>query len=208
MKKLKIWVAVGLMLAVPALLGSCDSDPWYGGWDDGWTWGNNYNNRPSDEQVSNEDFFVAMAQTLAGQWRGNMMAYALDANGTVIDSMAYSTDIEFKQYNAQSISGTGTQYDFNPTNDKLELQRNFTWYINPQTGNIYLTYKEVNANGTTSDYVMTIAYDDLNLNNRSFTGYLQATNGNEVDDFWFNRYAQTRASRGITGIKKIVFVKK
>ena len=35
---------------------------------------------------------------------------------------------------------------------------------------------------------MTIDYDNLNLDNRTFTGYLWAADGGEVDDFWFERY--------------------
>ena len=137
-----------------------------------------------------------MAQTLAGQWRGELMAYQIDSAGVAIDSILYSTDIEFKQYNRQSISGTGTQYDYEIYYDKWGKQyiadepftRNFTWYIDPNNGTIYLTYKEKHSDGTTSDYVMTIDYDDLNLDNRTFTGYLWAAAGGEVDDFWFERY--------------------
>lgn len=205
MKNFKTMVAAVAMAALPMLFASC-SDPWYDEWYDGWTWGDDYNNRPDDSDVSNEDFFVAMAQTLAGQWRGDMMAYQLDDNGTAVDSMQYATDIEFKQYNRQSISGTGTQYDFEPNTENLEMQRDFTWYIDPKTGNIYLTYKEQNDDGTTRDYVMSIAYDDLNLDSRTFTGYLWASDGYEVDGFWFNRYTTRAAAK--SGAKKIKVVMK
>lgn len=198
MRKLKTMVAAVMMAALPVLFGSCDSDPYYiDDWQDSWTWGKDYNNRPEDGNVSNDDFFVSMAQTLAGKWRGNLMAYALDDKGNAIDSLYYSTDIEFVQYNSQSISGTGTQYDYNPKTDELELKRDFSWYIDPKTGNIYLNYRTQNSNGTTSDYIMSIAYDDLNLDNRSFTGYLWSNDGHEVDDFWFDRYSESRASTAI-----------
>jgi len=206
MRKFKTMVAAVMLAALPVLLGSCDSDPYYiDDWQESWTWGNDYNNRPDNGNVSNEDFFVSMAQTLAGKWRGDMMAYELDEKGNVLDSLYYSTDIEFKQYNTQSISGTGTQYDYNPDTDELELKRDFSWYIDPETGNIYLNYKTQNSNGTTSDYIMSIAYDDLNLDDRTFTGYLWSNDGFEVDDFWFNRYTQTRASAA-KGVKRIKFV--
>ncbi|MBM6993504.1 MAG: hypothetical protein I3J02_09615 [Prevotella sp.] len=209
MRKFKTMMAAVMMAALPMLLGSCGSDPYYYDdyWYDDWTWGNDYSNRPDDSNVSDEDFFVSMAQTLAGQWRGDMMAYELDDNGNVIDSLYYSTDIEFKQYNSQSISGTGTQYDYNPDTDELELKRNFSWYIDPETGNIYLNYKTQNSDGTTSDYIMSIAYDDLNLDNRTFTGYLWSNDGYEVDDFWFDRYTSTRASTP-KNVKRIKFVMK
>ncbi len=100
MKTYKIMMAVAVIAALPLLFTSCDDDPdyWYDDWYDGWTWGDDYNNRP-DDNVDNEDFFVAMAKTLNGQWRGSMRAYELDEQGVAVDSIDYSTDIEFKQYN-------------------------------------------------------------------------------------------------------------
>ncbi|EFA43823.1 hypothetical protein HMPREF0645_1684, partial [Hallella bergensis DSM 17361] len=61
--------------------------------------------------------------------------------------------------------------------------------------------------GNVRDYVMVVDYDDLNLDNRTFTGYLWATDGHEVDDFWFDRYKTTRASVK-ENVKKIKFVMK
>ena len=157
---------------------------------------------------------MAMAQTLNGQWRGSMRAYELNEQGVAVDSIDYSTDIEFVQYNNTAISGTGTQYDYNPQTNEKELQRDFTWYIDPKTGDIYLTYKTVLENGSTTDYVMRVAYDDLNLNDRTFTGYLWSSAGGEVDDFWFNRYtenakAATRGSdKGNTHWKVVMTAKK
>lgn len=207
MKIFRIKAVAALLVALP-LLASCDSDPWYDDyWYDDWTWGSNYDNRPADENVDNEDFFVAMAQTLAGQWRGGMMTYELDSNGVAIDSLLHDTDIEFKAYNKQSISGVGTQYDYEPGTDNLEYQRDFTWYIDPKTGDVYLTYKEKQSNGEMRDYVMVIGYNDLNLDNRTFTGYLEATDGREVDDFWFDRHAETRATKK-KGAMKIKIVMK
>jgi len=199
MKTFKIMMAVAAIAAMPMLFTSCDDDPdyWYDDWYDGWTWGDDYNNRP-DDNVDNQDFFVAMAQTLNGQWRGDLKAYQVDEHGVAVDSIYYSTDIEFVQYNSTAISGTGTQYDYNPQTNEKELQRDFTWYIDPKTGDIYLTYKTVLENGSTTDYVMRVAYDDLNLNDRTFTGYLWSSAGGEVDDFWFNRYTENAkaATRG------------
>jgi hypothetical protein len=208
MKKISTKLFAILLVAVPMLFASCDSDPWYYDyWDDDWTWGNDYHHRPDDGHVNDEDFLVSMARTLAGQWRGDMMAYEIDNAGNAIDSIYYKTDIEFKQYNSQSISGTGTQYDFHPDTEELELERDFTWYIDPKSGDIYMTYKEKDSEGVVRDYVMVVAYDDLNLNHRTFTGYLWATDGHEVDDFWFDRYTGTRASVK-KNVKKIKFVMK
>ena len=215
MKTFKIMMAVAAIAAMPMLFTSCDDDPdyWYDDWYDGWTWGDDYNNRP-DDNVDNQDFFVAMAQTLNGQWRGDLKAYQVDEHGVAVDSIYYSTDIEFVQYNSTAISGTGTQYDYNPQTNEKEMQRDFTWYIDPKTGDIYLTYKEVHEGGSTTDYVMRIAYNDLNLNDRTFTGYLWSSDGAEVDDFWFNRYngnakAATRgADKSKTHWKVVMTAKK
>ena len=204
---MKSYTAVVLLVAATALLSGCERDTWY---DDyhyrNWTWGNNNNNSSTVPQEDDEDFFVAMAQTLAGQWRGDMRAYQLDDKGTAIDSMDLSTDIEFVQYNDRSISGTGTQYDFEPRTDVLRLKRDFTWYIDPKTGSIYLTYKEKQDDGTVRDYVMSIAYDDLNLDNRTFTGYLWASDGYEVDDFLFNRYQETTRAKAASGVTRLKMV--
>lgn len=183
-----------LLLAVPVMLTSCDDREPY--WYDHYDYGGNYRGDDQHGNTDDEDFCVSMAQTLAGQWRGELVAYEIDTAGVVLDSLLYSTDIEFKQYNSKSISGTGTQYDYEITTDTEGKQhiavepftRNFTWYIDPNNGTIYLTYKEQHSDGTTNDYVMTIAYDDLNLNDRTFTGYLWSADGAEVDDFWFDRY--------------------
>lgn len=212
MKAFKIMMAVAVIAAMPMLFTSCDDDPDY--WYDDWTWGNDYNQRPDDDDVDNQDFFVAMAQTLNGKWRGDMRAYEVNEQGVAVDSIDYSTDIEFVQYNNTAISGTGTQYDYKPQTDYLEKQRDFTWYIDPKTGDIYITYKNVHEGGSTTDFVMRIAYNDLNLNVRTFTGYLWSSDGDEVDDFWFDRYtgnakAATRGSdKGKTHWKVVMTAKK
>lgn len=206
MKRITTKILAVLLMTVPMLFASCSSDPWYYDyWYDDWSWGKDYQQRPDNGNVSDEDFLVSMAQTLAGQWRGDLMAYQLDDQGNALDSIYYKTDIEFKQYNNRSISGTGTQYDFHPDTEKLELQRDFTWYIDPKTGDIYMTYKEQEGDGSMRDYVMRVSYDDLNLDNRTFTGFLWASDGYEVDDFWFDRYKETRAAVR-KNVKKIKFV--
>ncbi len=208
MRKISTILASLALLISPLLFTSCDDDPWYDDyWYDDWRWGQDYNNRPDDGNVDNQDFFVAMAQTLAGQWRGDMMAYELDDQGHAIDSLYMETDIEFKQYNDQSVSGTGTQWDFIDDDDTADFTRDFTWYIDTTDGTIYLVYKEQQENGTYTNYTMSIDYDDLNLDNRTFTGYLWSSDGREVDDFYFDRYSQTRASKP-KGAKKIKLVMK
>ncbi len=202
-------MAVAVIAAMPMLFTSCDDDPDY--WYEDEFRGDDYNNQSDDDS---QDPLLLMAQTLNGKWRGDMRAYEVNEQGVAVDSIDYSTDIEFVQYNNTAISGTGTQYDYNPQTNEKELQRDFTWYIDPKTGDIYLTYKTVLENGSTTDYVMRVAYDDLNLNDRTFTGYLWSSAGGEVDDFWFNRYtgnakAATRGSdKGKTHWKVVMTAKK
>lgn len=209
MKAFKIMMAVAVIAAMPMLFTSCDDDPDY--WYEDEFRGDDYNNQSDDDS---QDPLLLMAQTLNGKWRGDMRAYEVNEQGVAVDSIDYSTDIEFVQYNNTAISGTGTQYDYKPQTDYLEKQRDFTWYIDPKTGDIYITYKNVHEGGSTTDYVMRIAYNDLNLNDRTFTGYLWSSDGDEVDDFWFDRYtgnakAATRGSdKGKTHWKVVMTAKK
>lgn len=209
MKAFKIMMAVAVIATMPMLFTSCDDDPDY--WYEDEFRGDDYNNQSDDDS---QDPLLLMAQTLNGKWRGDMRAYEVNEQGVAVDSIDYSTDIEFVQYNNTAISGTGTQYDYKPQTDYLEKQRDFTWYIDPKTGDIYITYKNVHEGGSTTDYVMRIAYNDLNLNDRRFTGYLWSSDGDEVDDFWFDRYtgnakAATRGSdKGKTHWKVVMTAKK
>ncbi|MGI6232003.1 MAG: hypothetical protein ACOYJF_04015 [Prevotella sp.] len=191
MKQIYTFTVAFLMMGALAItFTSCGEDHYYWDYYDDYYGGDDYNDVPSD---GDEDFFVAMAQTLAGQWRGSMRAYEIDENGNAIDSIDFETDIEFKQYNSQSVSGTGTQWDFAPGTDSLEYQRDFTWLIDTTNGNIVITYKEVTGENTYNTYTMTINYDDLNLNDRTFTGWLYSEDGGEADDFYFDRYSESRA---------------
>lgn len=190
MKRFYSLLVAALLVAAPLALTSCGDDaPDWWGYD--WDWGQNYNNRPDDENVDEQDFWIAMAQTLAGQWRGDMRAYQLDDKGNAVDSIDYSTDIEFKQANSKAVYGTGTQWDYDVANksDKPDFTREFNWNINTTNGEITLLY-------TKDNYAMTINYNDLNLNQRTFTGWLYATDGSEVDDFWFDRYTGNAKAAG------------
>ena len=113
-------MVAALLVAAPLALTSCgDDDPDWWGYD--WDWGQNYNNRPDDENVDEQDFWIAMAQTLAGQWRGDMRAYQLDDKGNAVDSIDYSTDIEFKQANSKAVYGTGTQWDYDVIKNEIVI---------------------------------------------------------------------------------------
>ena len=186
-----------MIMAMPMFLTSCGGDSW----NDDYRWSN-------DGDDSRVEFCIAMAQTLAGQWRGDLAAYGMDANNRVVDSLIYETDIQFNLPNSNQVNGTGTQYDYeiiydaqgNKITAATPVIRTFSWYINTSDGSIHIVYQ--GSNGT---FEMVIAYDDLNLDERRFTGYMVSTNGSEVDDFFFYRY--TRASTG-QQVKKIMFMMK
>ncbi len=187
MRKNILLAAATVMLALPLSFSSCDNPDYDFIWGDNNGWDGHH--RPGENE--DDDFYVRMAQTIARQWRGSMRAYALDENNIAIDSIDYDTDIEFIQYNSQSIAGTGTQWDYTPHTDHLEYMRDFTWSIDTKTGDINLIYKELGFDNQYHTYTMTIPYDQLNLDDHTFTGYLWSEDGTEVDDFWWNRYSQS-----------------
>lgn len=186
-----------LIAATTFTLTSCGDDDWYDydDWYDGYNWGGN-DRRP--DNVDEQDFWQQMAATIAGQWRGGMRAYELNEKGEAIDSVDFDTDIEFKLDRTGATYGTGTQYDFLTTNtsDDADYIRDFDWSINATNGDITIKYLEVTQNGnttSTTNFYMVIPYDEMNLSQRTFTGYLYATDGSEVDDFLFNRYTESYA---------------
>lgn len=190
MKKTYTFATLLLIAATAFTLTSCDDDPWYddGPWYDDWYWGENYNRRPDNEEVSEQDFWQQMAATIAGQWRGGMRAYELDSAGYAVDSIDFDTDIEFKLASQNATYGSGTQWDYYTDNSSnyADFTRDFSWSINTTNGDITILYTEKN-------YAMLIPYDQMNLSERTFTGYLYATDGTEVDDFLFNRYNESNA---------------
>lgn len=174
------WMAVAAIAVLPLALTGCEEDHYY-------QTDNYYYHYGRDQQGQNndDDFWISMAQTMAGKWRGTLRAYEVDKSGKAVDSVDFSTDIEFIQRHSRAIGGTGMQYDFKKGNqsDNADYVRAFSWEIDRQSGNVYLTYKEQKG-----DYKMRIPYKELNLNDRVFTGFLYAADGGEVDDFYFERY--------------------
>ena len=139
MRKMMTLMAVVAITALPLALIGCEEEHYY-------RRDNHYypNGNSQQRQSNDDDFWVAMAQTMAGKWRGTMRAYEIDKSGKAIDSIDFSTDIEFIQSNSRAINGTGTQYDFKKGNssDNADYVRAFSWEIDRQSGDVYLTYKE------------------------------------------------------------------
>ena len=186
MKRITRLLPIALIALLSFGFTSCDSDydewddRWYDGWDEYSWWNSNYID-PSDD-------LLAMAQTLRGHWSGTTGARFYDVNN-VLHEEVYDTDMEFDQYNSNSLFGRGRQKDF--VGNELVLDRTFTWHIDTRTADIYIVYDGSNG----QNFQMIIDYDDLHLDDHSFEG-VQRGKG-ETDEFAYQRY---------TYAKKIEFV--
>lgn len=176
-------ISIILVAMLPvALLTSCDPEDWdyrdyYGGWYDDYNW-------YSDPFDYGTDDLTLMAQTLRGQWTGQLRADYINSDGqrTVVD---YDTYMAFDQYDSRSLNGRGTEEDY--LDGTLDAQENFSWYIDPRSGNIYIQFDKGRE--------MCIKYSDLSLDNNAFSGTITGQNVDEYDDFSFQRttYASSRA---------------
>lgn len=181
MKKYVHILAVAAMAALPFALTSCDDDPYWDGprddwgWVDGydnWGWDNNYN----DQYDSDNNELVQMAQTLCGEWDGTMTYSEVLSDGSRQTS-EFRANMEFYQYgtSGNSLSGNGTEVDYvldanNNVSDSQTLK--FSWYIDEQTGNIYIRYRN---SGTT--FV-------LDSGSTMYGFHLGAEQGYDVDTFF------------------------
>ena len=100
-----------------------------------YNWNNNYNNQYN----SSNNQLVVEAQTLTGEWEGNMIyEYTNDQTHQRVRDQ-FKANMKFFQYDSStnSLSGNGVEVD---TNSKGETQTlNFSWYVN-NDGNIYIKY--------------------------------------------------------------------
>lgn len=124
-----------------------------------------------------------MAQILRGHWTGKTAARFYNEQQQLVEEV-YDTDIEFDQYDSNSLSGRGRQLDY--IRGELVYDRVFSWRIDRGTGDIIMIYNGENGD----NFQMVIDYDDLNLTDRSFSG-VQRGNG-ETDEFAYNRYTYAK----------------
>ncbi len=191
MKKMLKMVALLAIVAMPFTLSSCDDGPdWVP--DDPYGWVNNYdnwhwNNGYDNQYDSNNDQLVAMAQTLCGEWYGTMDYSEKLSDGSRQNSSFYA-DMMFYQYNnaSNSLSGNGTEIDYvyNADGTVADTQTlKFSWYIDAQTGNIYVKYASgstfvMDANATTQ-YGFHLGYEQGKAND-TFYGYMIGTNTDDL----------------------------
>lgn len=192
MKRFKTYMLLLLTAVMTISLSGCDDDPWYDDhWYDGW---DNYSWWDDGYIAPTNTDYVAMANTLAGNWQGTTIATFLNAYDQIVTER-YHTEINFTQARAGAIFGTGIQNDFIGNNNTATYSRNFIWYIDERSGDIHLQY--FTADNVQERFEMIISYDDLVLDQRRFTGSIVAIDNSERDEFdWY--YFQNTAAKKIT----------
>ena len=186
-----------VIVATTMIFASCDSG------DDNW-----YDNNQNTNNSSNDNTLNVLANTLRGHWEGKML-YEYTENGTRKQA-TFDAQMEFDQYDATSLSGRGVEVDVSGSQSQ-ELK--FSWYIDNNTGDIYVTYDT-----SKSQYVITFGNSNIQsyLDSKAFHGTMKGVNNDEYIDFDFSRYtyakgytptftraAQTRAM-GVVVENKIV----
>lgn len=208
MKKFNLMVVAAFIMAAPALFTSCDDDPWddwrYGdqwwaGYDDGgWRWNNNYWNNGGyynggDDQGQGNTV-LDEAEVLNGEWDG-AMAYTSGSDGSV---SKFNANMTFVRNNGNAIKGTGTEVDYtlNRNNQVDQTQTlKFNWYIDENTGDIYIHY--LTENGLT--FVMDLSASQhgfyLDESSGSFYGYMIGTNNRDMIYIDLKRVSNNEAKK-------------
>lgn len=198
MKKVMTYLAAAMLLALPVTLTSCD-DPYYEYWygdDEPWWfdyYGNSYGWNNNYWGSNNDDYALTTldeAQVLAGEWDGTIN-YTNGDDGSV---SSFNATMTFVQNNVNAIKGTGTEYDYvlDSNNNIVDDQTlKFNWYIDDNTGDIYIKY----ASGST--FVLDISAREhgfyLDENKGLFNGYMIGTNNRDLIEFDFVRVVNNNA---------------
>lgn len=190
MKKIFTFVAAALLVAVPALFTSCDDDPWYWygddtpwwyGYDDGgYGWNDNYYDNGGNNSDEGTDAYDE-AEVLQGEWEGPMVY----TNGDTGQKSSFYANMTFVRNNSNAIKGTGTEIDYTlDSNGKIDHQNDplkFNWYIDEQSGDIYIKYTNTDNKST---FVMDASAKQhgfqLDENSGTFGGYMLGTNNNDM----------------------------
>jgi hypothetical protein len=188
MKKIFTLVAAALLVAAPALFTSCDDDPywydddepwWYDYDDGGYGWNDNYYNNGGNDNDGSTAYDEA--EVLQGEWDGTMV-YTNGDNG---QRSSFYANMTFVRNNSNAIKGTGTEIDYTlDSNGNIAEQNDplkFNWYIDEQTGDIYIKYTNTQNQAT---YVMDASAKQhgfqLDENSGTFGGYMLGTNNNDM----------------------------
>ena len=208
MKKIFTLVATALLVAAPALFTSCDDDPWYDdgpwygdntpwwyGYDDGrYGWNDNYYDNDGNSSQEGTSVYDE-AEILQGEWDGKMTY----TNGDTGEKSSFYANMTFVRNNSNAIKGTGTEVDYvlkddgTPDYDNTKTLK-FNWYIDEQTGNIYIKYITQNQSTFVMDASATQHAFKI-IENESFYGYMLGTNNNDMIYIDLNRVQNNSAKK-------------
>jgi hypothetical protein len=176
MKKIFTLIATAMLVASPAFFTSCDDDPWDDPWMDAY---NNANYNGGGYQDNNGNTVLDEAEILNGEWDGTM-TYTNGDNG---QRSQFYANMTFVQNNSNAIKGTGTEVDYTldangNVSDTQTLK--FNWYIDENTGDIYIRY--LTGNGLTFVMDLSASQHGFHLDeaNGIFSGYMIGTNNNDL----------------------------
>lgn len=156
MKKLLMLMAVAVTLFT---FTACDDDPWDDDyWHDDYYWYDDYNHGGwgwdqggwnQGAQGSQNQRLLEEAQTLVGDWYGNVQLSELASDGNSRNNYQFEANMIFYQdkNNSNSLSGNGIEIDYATDGSDDQQTLKFSWYID-NNGDIYIKY----ASGAT--YVM------------------------------------------------------
>lgn len=160
MKKMKKILMLMAVAVTSFTFTACDDDPWdddyywhddYGWYDDynhgGWGWDQGGWNQGA--QGSQNPRLLEEAQTLVGDWYGNVQLSELASDGNSRNNYQFDANMIFYQdkNNRNSLSGNGIEIDYATDGSDDQQTLKFSWYID-NNGDIYIKY----ASGAT--YVM------------------------------------------------------
>lgn len=160
MKKMKKLLMLMAVAVTSFTFTACDDDPWDDGhyWHDDYGWYDDYNHggwgwdqggwNQGAQGSSNRDL-LEEAQTLVGDWNGNVQLSELASDGNSRNNYQFDTNMIFYQdkNNSNSLSGNGIEIDYATDGSDDQQTLKFSWYID-NNGDIYIKY----ASGAT--YVM------------------------------------------------------
>ncbi len=147
---------------------------WY---DEGYRHHGNRYEEPYGADGDNASYLLSMAQTLRGMWQGSLHTAYYDDNNQLVEG-DYTTDIQFDQYDTNSINGRGVERDYDNNGD-LVYEEAFSWYIDSKTEDIYLLFDD-----SKRDMVVI----SFHLDESNFYGTMKSEKTGEVDEFSLKRY--------------------
>lgn len=158
MKQFTYLLALAALTTLPFAMTSCDDDPWHESYD---PWHEPYDPDNGDNTLYD------MAATLCGEWTGPMELHEDGATYNFTASMVFYQNGQ----NGSSLRGNGIETDYATLdNGDVDTQTlTFSWYIDQQTGDIYITYTN---SGTRYALDYSATQRGFYLSSNEFYGYM------------------------------------